>query len=59
MGAVVGSAFRKTDGGVAIVIEDHAQDVFEILNVHRSSIPAAMRLVERVNRTARRREADD
>ena len=52
-GAVVGSAFHKADGAVAIVIEDEAEDVFELLTVHRSSVGPAMRLVERVNRAAR------
>ena len=52
-GAVVGSAFHKADGAVAIVIEDEAENMFELLTVHRSSVGPAMRLVERVNRAAR------
>lgn len=57
-GAVVGSAFRKADGAVAIVIEDEGENVFELLTVHRGSIGAAMRLVERVNRAARQLSTD-
>jgi hypothetical protein len=40
------------------VIEDEAENVFELLTVHRCSIGAAMRFVERVNRAARQLNTD-
>jgi hypothetical protein len=50
--------FHKAEGVVAIVIEDEAENVFELRTVHRCSIGAAMRFVERVNRAARQLNTD-